>query len=230
MSIYNVELYSDTGYKFIVPDLYGYMFSHYQDFHLPMKRWDNSVFYTYTPPSPCEVIVFSRVIGRSGNGGTCPTIAYSRSGNSFHFNYTYDYQGATAGNSVTVRVYFFTSIETKGDNSTYGLQIFDASGRSVWNSASLPLRLQRTNWGYNDGWAVNLGYPPATLCTRLAIRGPVVQPSPVVSNRYISMLSGMGEGNVLSIGSCLQLVLPGYTPINENNNPEILFIDASLYE
>lgn len=229
MSTYNVELYSDTGYKFLVPDLYGYMFSHYQDFTLPVKRWDNSVFYTYTPPSPCDIVVFSRVIGRVG-GGVCPTIAYNKSGNSFNFNYTFDYKDSNPGHSVTVRVYFFTSLEMKVDNSQYGLQVFDSSGRSVWNSSSLPLRLQRINWGFNDGWSVDLGYPPATLCTRLAVQGVQVQPIPTVSNIYISMLSGMGEGNILKIGSCLQLVLPGYSGFRENNNPEILFINASLYE
>lgn len=230
MASYGIEMYADTGYKFVIPDYAGFVFSHYKDFTLPLKTWDNSVFHTQSIPAGAQAIVFIRVLGRNPSSSTnAPTVMYQKTGDQLKFSYIYYYPSGSSSDNVRVRLYFFYNKEATSDSTGYGLKIFDASGAVVFHTSSRPLRLSRANWGYVDGWSSNVGHNVAVLCNRLAQRGQVVQipPSPVT---HIFNAIPVGEGTTLKVGLSYQQTIPQPVSIKQNINPEILYINTSLYD
>lgn len=228
MSDYGIELYADTGFKFVIPDYSGFVFSHYRDFTLGNKTWDDSVFYSQPYTSGAQALAMVRIIGRSGSTSLSPTIAYQDTGSSLNFTYIYYHPSFGPSDKVTVRIYFFFNKEATTDPSSYGLQVYDSGGKIVFHTSSRPLRLQRISWGYQENWSKDMGYGVATLCARLGQKG-IIQQQPF-SQTHIHNIIPVGEGTVLKAALSYQQTVPVLVNANRNIDPDIVYINTSHYD
>lgn len=229
MAQYGIELYADTGLKFIIPDYSGFVFHSYADVTLAPKTWNNEIFHTLYMPAGAQGIAFYKIIGRGGDTrGLVPTIAYQHVGNQLNFSYIFYHPSLNPWDTVTIRMYFFTNKETKPDDAAYGLRVFDELGNVVFHTASKPLRLQTANWGFQDGWSIDVGHGVACMCNRLGQRGqPQQQPFP---QTHVINIIPMGEGTILRASLSYQQTVPALVDANRNTDPELHYINTNYYE
>lgn len=187
MSVYGVELISDTGHKFVIPDSNPYTFHKRYDLII---RYGTSSFMEVDTGIPASVktMVFFRI------GDDSDPLSYiARACDTFVRNGTWWIVGGSAAYSITIHAYVFTDREFFDVNgSGYGVQIFDAEGNQIIGCNSRPLKMRIEGYAPSSSSLVtDLGYPAA------------VTPSIVYTHKWSwgiyldfgSVASVVGEGN-----------------------------------
>lgn len=218
MSQYGIEMYSDSGYKFLITDNYSFVFSHYVDLSIQGST-NGGPHHIYTTPAPqgSNALVFVRM-----TSGAIVLVSHEYSGNNLNLYARYTH---TTGLS-TLRAYIFYDREPRPVSSSYGIQVFDENGATVYHTDSKPLRLQRANWGFVDGWSVDVGYPVAVAQNFLGVRYSSAGAYSIFWN-----VIGTASGNTLSAGVMLRQMIPepGYQ-FHVDVESEILYINTSFYD
>lgn len=156
--MYGLELTSDSGHKFVIPDSNPYTFH---------KKYTISVVYGHTAtfqtidtgiPAHIKTMAFFRV------GEESEDLSYiARAMNWFVQNGTWHFSAGSAAYTITVHAYVFTDREFFDVNGAgYGFQIFDAEGNQIIGCNSAPLKMRLEHYNPNASALVTpLGYPAA---------------------------------------------------------------------
>lgn len=217
MPNFGVEFYSDSGYKFIIPDSAGFVFTRSVTLNFgPITTNGHYTIHTESFPTGSNSIAFVRVLG-----DRVPIIQMGHNGSSL--NIVTMIGGSQHTHSYSIKVYFFCDVETTPDNSKYGVRVFNEDGVLIMNAKSKPLRLLSHDLSGGGSSPTNCG---AILPLLGGVRGEY---DGTGYTRHFLMIP-MAVDGVLKMGQIMTGVDPMPFSYYKLLSTHVFYIDTSYYD
>lgn len=225
MSLYGVEVTSDTGYKFIIPDYNPFVFHSRHDIGVNMNITGTDSQIVVPVPAGSRHLAFFKIISNNvANSATHPMIMTDETPGGVRITARWS-TGRSIDGYAVIRVYLFIDKEVHAPDGVYGIQIFDASGNQVLVQNSRSLRINRMT----PTVSVDVGFPVACTCTALGTASHAFAQPPVGITEIFTLFT-LGEGNSIQIRRSFTQAIPTMLDANRWRGGDVLYINTNYYD